>query len=365
MHACEPATLARVEALHEEIGQRAETVSRAIIQRVHDAIERRKLAERLVPLLRKQVWIALPSRIGGPLALPVLVHARITALASAFQLWRLTTAGFSLWRLGLLATTLFAALRGSLEVRGLLARIDEELAAPLADMTADVNRFLADRHLHAPAAAAPNEGSPDRELQQAVAAVPGAGAALARVFERLASVGETGRVTRELAPLVTEAIDRRAEEAASRCAGFFVQLFNVLPLAAIVHVAYEIVSTWVQRQWLPGNFYLHATAIFLLTLLPGYLLVCLNVGRQMRRTETLASILAAAEKLPPCGPAQALAALAGDLAAIVAGLRALRARAASVRGAIDVEFGVSEIGARVQAAKEESAQSAQSKNPSS
>src|SRR5262249_41464787 len=164
---------------------------------------------------------ALPSRVGGPLALPVLIHARITALASAFQLWRLTTAGFSLWRLGLLATTLFAALRGSLEVRGLLARVDEELAAPLADMSADVTRFLADRQLAAPSVGGPDDDSRDRDLQQAIAALPGAGTALTRIFERIASAGELGRVTRELAPLVTQAIDHRAEEAAARCAGFF------------------------------------------------------------------------------------------------------------------------------------------------
>lgn len=356
LHACEPTGLARIETLQGEIGQRARESNRAIIQQVHDAIERRRLADRLVPLLRKQIWVALPSRIGGPLALPILVHARLTALASAFQLWRLTTSGFSLWRIGLLATTLLAALRGSLEVRGLLARIDEELASLLADMAADVDRFLADRQLAA--VAEPVEEARDHELREAVAAVPGAGPALARVLDRLAIAGEPGGVTFELAPLVAQAIELRAEEAAARCAGFFVQLLNILPLAAIAHIAWEIGSTWVAKQWLPGTFYLHAIAIFLLTLLPGYLLVGINVGRKLRRAETLASILAAAEKLPPCGPARALAQTASELAAIAAGLRALRSRAASVRAAIDAEFGVSEIGARQQEPVQPALQSA-------
>ncbi len=346
LHACEAETMARIETLHREIEQREKEVGREIIQRVHDGIERRQLADRLVPLLRKQVWVALPSRVGGPLALPVLIHARLAGLASAFQLWRLTTSGFSLWRLGLLATTLFAALRGSLEVRGLLARLDDELAGPLADLESGVHRFLADRQLTLPAPSAGDESAPDHELQQAIAAIPGAGTALARVFERLAVGGEPSRVSRELAPLITEAIDLRADEAAGKCAGIFVRLLNVLPLAALAHITFEIASTWIQKEWLPGTFYLHAAAIFLLTLLPGYLLICVNVGRQLRKPETLSAILAAADRLPPTGPGQLLAAVRADLGAVLAGLRALRSRATSVRAAIDAEFAVAELGAR-------------------
>src|SRR5262249_7322317 len=152
-------------------------------------------------------------------------------------------------------------------------------------------------------------------------------------------------VARELAPLLTGAIERRAEEAAAKCAGFVVHALNILPLAAIGFAGYEIVITWLERQWLPGAFYLHAAAVFLLTLLPGYLLVYFHVSRQLRRTATLATMLAAADKLPPTGPARALAILRSDLAAVLNGIRSLRSRAASVRAAIDAEYGVAELGA--------------------
>ncbi len=348
LHACEPATLDRIAVLHDEIYAREKAVSREIVQRVHDAIEGRQLAGRLLPLLRRQVWSALPGRVGGPLALPVLIHARLTGLASAFQLWRITTGGFTLWRLGLLAATLFAALRGSVEVRGLLARVDDELAAPLADLSTDVTRFLADRQLTVRARPDDSSDPTDRELRDAVAAIPHAGHALARVVDRVTTAGEPSRITRELAPLVTEAIDRRAEDAAGKCVGFFVHLLNLLPLAAIGFAGYEIVATWLQKEWLPGAFYLHAAAVFLLTLLPGYLLICLNVSRQLRHTTTLAAILSAADRLPPTGPAQALTTIRTDLATILASLHSLRTRAASTRLAIDAEIGVAELGARVE-----------------
>lgn len=344
LHACEPATLARLEALEREIGAKADAVNHAIIQRVHDAIERRRLADRLVPVLRKQVWVALPARTGGVLALPVAIHARLAGLTSAFQLWRLTTSGFSLWRLGVLATSLFAALRGSIEVRGLVARLDDELSGPLADLDEEVRRFLADRQLTVSSAPG-SETALNQDLQQLSASLPGAGAPLARVLGALTAGGERSRVAGALIPLITEAIDRRAEDAAAKCVGPVSKSLNILPMAALAHTAYEVFQTWLQKEWLPGVFYLHATAVFFLTLLPGYLLICLNVSRQLRRTETLSSILAAADKLPPCGPAEALALVHADLTAILTGLRALGRRAATIRQAINAEFAVSELGA--------------------
>jgi hypothetical protein len=275
----------------------------------------------------------------------VAVHARIAGLTSAFQMWRLTTSGFSLWRLGVLATSLFAALRGTIEVRGLVGRLDEDLAGPLADLSEEAGRFLADRHLALPSASGSQEAALEQDLQQIAASLPGAGAPLARVLGALTVGGGQSRVARELAPLVTEAIDRRAEDAAAQCVGPFSRALNILPMAALAHTAYEVFNTWIAKEWLPGVFYLHAGAVFLLTLLPGYLLICLNVARQLRRTETLSSILAAADKLPPCGPAGALASVRADLAALLAGLRLLRQRATTVRQAINAEFAVHELGA--------------------
>ena len=315
-------------------------MNRAIIQRVHDSIERRRLADRLVPVLRKQVWVALPARTGGLLALPVAIHARIAGLTSAFQMWRLTTSGFSLWRLGVLATSLFAAMRGTIEVRGLVARLDDDLAAPLADLSDEAVRFLADRQLAAPSTSGSPEAALEQDLQQIAAGLPGVGAPLARVLGSLTGGGAQSRVARELAPLVTEAIDRRAEDAAAKCVGPFSRALNILPMAALAHTAYEVFNTWLAKDWLPGVFYLHASAVFLLTLLPGYLMICLNVSRQLRRTETLSSILAAPDKLPPCGP-QALAPCDPILRRF-AGLRPAAA-ATTVRQAINAEFAVHEL----------------------
>jgi hypothetical protein len=343
LHACEPACLKQIETLESEVAAKERDIGERIIGRVREGIGRRQMHERLLPLLRKRVWMAMPGRTPGLLALPVAIHARFSSIFSAFQLWRLATAGVSLWRVGLLATMLFQSLRGSMEVRGILAVLDDELAPGLDLMATEIRFFVEDRGLSVPAE---TPGVPmEEELQQIAGSIPIAGSPLARIVGLLANTGERGRVARELAPLLSAAIEARAEEAAARSVSWLTNLAHLLPIAALVHATFHVLRSWIAKEWLPATFYLHALAIFLLTLLPGYLVIYFSVARQLSKSGSLEAMLGAAEKFPPCGPAHALLLLHADLDAILSGLRRLRARALSVRAAINSEFGGAALGA--------------------
>jgi hypothetical protein len=113
----------------------------------------------------------------------------------------------------------------------------------------------------------------------------------------------------------------------------------------VLHTCYLIVQSWIAKEWLPGTFYLHALALFALALLPGYLLIYLCVARQLNKRGSLETMLGVVKNLPACGPAQALVLIHADLDAILSSLRLLRARALSVRTAINNEFGGSILGA--------------------
>ena len=345
LHACEPAWVQQVEALAAAVAAKEREIGERIIERVREGIDRRQLRERLLPILRKRVWAAMPGRTPGLLALPVAIHARISSIFSAFQLWRLATTGVSLWRVGLLAAMLLQSFRGAMEVRGILAVLDDELAPDLNHMATEIQFFLEDRGLSVPTEtpALPIE----EELQQIAGSIPMAGAQLARIVGLLAKSGERGRVARELAPLLNDAIEARAEEAATHSVGWLAALANLLPIAAVTLACFQVVQSWINKEWLPAAFYFHALAIFALTLLPGYLLICLCVARQLRKNGSLEEMLGAAGRLPACGPAQALVLLHADLNAILSGLRRLSARAVSVRAAINTEFGSAVLGSAV------------------
>jgi hypothetical protein len=333
----------QVETLAAEVAAKEREVGDLIIKRVSEGIERRQMCERLLPLLRKRIWMAMPGHTPGLLALPVAIHARISSIFSAFQMWRLATAGISLWRVGLLATMLFQSFRGTMEVRGILAVLDEELASELKRIATEIRFFLEDRGLSVPTEthAVPIE----EELKQIANSIPMAGAPLARIIGLLVKSGERGRVARELAPLLNAAIDTRAEEAATHSVGWLAAFANLLPITAVAHTCYLIAQSWIAKEWLPGTFYLHALALFALTLLPGYLLICLCVARQLNKRGSLETMLGVVKNLPACGPAQALVLIHADLDAILSSLRLLRARALSVRTAINNEFGGSILGA--------------------
>lgn len=343
LHACEPAWLTQIQTLAAEVVAKKQEIGERIIERVREGIERRQMHERLLPLMRKRIWIALPGRTPGLLVLPVAIHARFSALISTFQLWRLATAGISVWRVGLLVTMLLQSLRGSTEVRSILAALDEELAPELDRMATEVRLFLEDRDLSLPTEAPvlPIE----EEMQQIAESIPMAGRPLARIVGLLAKSGERGRVARELAPLLSEAIEARAEEAASRSVNWLAFIGNLLPIAAATHAIFQVVQSWIDKEWLPGVFYLHALAIFILTLMPGYLLICLGVSRQLRKCGSLDVMLGASGRLPACGPNEALVLLSADLEGILSGLRRLRTRALNVRDAINTEFGSATLGA--------------------
>ena len=345
LHACEPVWMQRVETLAAEVAKKEGEVAELIIERVREGIKRRQMGGRLLPLLRKRVWMAMPGRTPGLLALPVAIHARISSIFSAFQMWRLATAGFSLWRVGLLATMLFQSFRGTMEVRAILDVLDEELAPELSRISTEIRFFLEDRGISVPAEtrAAPVE----EELQQIASSIPMAGAPLAKIVALLAKGGERHRVARELAPLLNKAIEARAEETATNSVDWLAELANLLPITAVAHACFLIVGSWIAKDWLPGTFYLHAFAIIALSLLPGYLYICLCVARQLRKSDSLKAMLGAVDKLPACGPAQALVMLHVDLDAILSSLHRLSARAQSVRTAINTEFGNSALGATI------------------
>jgi hypothetical protein len=82
-----------------------------------------------------------------------------------------------------------------------------------------------------------------------------------------------------LAPLQA-AIETTAAEAARKCVGWFVGFMsNLLPTVVLGHIAWRVGYAWYEGAWLPWTFYGMALTIFLLSLLPGYLLIVLAVRR--------------------------------------------------------------------------------------
>jgi hypothetical protein len=56
-------------------------------------------------------------------------------------------------------------------------------------------------------------------------------------------------------------------------------LTNLIPTAFAGHALYRIGQAWFYAEYLPAAFYAMATALLLVSLLPGYLLLALRMRR--------------------------------------------------------------------------------------
>jgi hypothetical protein len=87
----------------------------------------------------------------------------------------------------------------------------------------------------------------------------------------------------ELLAPIQAAIESAAAVAARKSMGWFTALMaNALPTVILGHVAWRVGQAWYQAAWLPWNFYGMAITVFLLSLLPGYLLIVLAVRNRAK-----------------------------------------------------------------------------------
>jgi hypothetical protein len=70
---------------------------------------------------------------------------------------------------------------------------------------------------------------------------------------------------------------------------------NLLPTVVLAHVAWRVGHAWYQGAWLPWTFYGMAITVFLLSLLPGYLLIILAVRNRAKLPDSTMIAEATAE----------------------------------------------------------------------
>ena len=262
-----------------------------VVREMRSAIGVSRLGEMLTPMLRARAWVALQSSVGWPLALPVMVRARIAALGVAYQAWRIGGGGLSIWKLWGFARSLYRAWLGEMALESLLSPIEGRLRASLANVRQDVQRRFEDEKLRQ---ATPEVTPPS--WAEYFSEIGNSATPLIRPFLRLA-IGvatklQSSSVTRMMAPLVTSAVEERASHIAKlgrhRIWLFFLQ---ILPLAVLGHAAWRVGRTWWESHWLPGAFFTHALAFCLLALLPGTIALGWLIAARLRDKSAIQTVL--------------------------------------------------------------------------
>lgn len=277
-----------------EVLREAETSLNARVKEVYrTALASPAATEAVQILLRNQTWQDLAGRAGWIMGIAVWLKVRMTLVSSAWQLGRMFTRGPSVFGLAWLAVASVAgAMRGILPFRRLRAALGDQCRRALEEITVEARQRLEDLGFIAlqPAPAeAGGPGSPAGDSAgqqvtdawlQTVQAVPWVGKDAARAVAL--SLGNRTAGDELLAPVQT-AIESAASTAARKAMGWFTALMsNLLPTVVLGHVAWRVGHAWYDGIWLPWTFYGMAITVFLLSLLPGWLLIVAAVKNRAR-----------------------------------------------------------------------------------
>lgn len=337
-HACAGGMLENIRQLADELDEYRKSLSQQLLDRLVESVKVNQLDEKLVPLFRTQIWEHVPSAASGPIAIPVLIHARITTLVSAVQVWRMASTGFSFWRIGTLVSTMYRALRGTIELKGVLANLEGELR-PVLNEIQDRARERLDEHgfdVESP----DSDATTGEEVEAALREFPVLGRPLAKLGNIAWRVPEGARLAQRLAPALSSVIQMRATRAAHSSVNWLARASNILPWLVILHSSFLLLTNWLSGTWLPGSFYLHAAALFFLSLLPGYLMLRASVEKLARSIDSASMLSETPDRMALTAELATALKISGRLRMIHTDLVQLDRQATNLRDSISSEFGL-------------------------
>ncbi|SDB25727.1 Predicted GTPase [Desulfonatronum thiosulfatophilum] len=284
-----------IENFREQLLAHEQTLNNQVREVFSQVVHAAQSQDMLRRIIREQAWRSASGRVGGFLALPVWMRSRMAFSGLAYQLARMSTGGPSLGRMiraGWHAAK--AAWQGILPMQTLLKGFTSDQERRLLEIGRDAERILQDMgldqlHGREPDPAQDQVGRLGDE-EQAVWA--------ARFLRLLRSQGVIGPIRPSEDVRTREMFQERLEEAVvvsasnmvyTRLGMLHTLAGNLLPVLVFGHAAFRLVSGWIEGAWLPFDFYLTAVAVFLISLVPGYLLVSFSLTRRtdMPETDTL------------------------------------------------------------------------------
>jgi hypothetical protein len=232
-------------------------------------------------VVRELAWRYLGERIGWLMGLAVWLRARASVLNASFHVARL---GLGRWNLIGLArasvSVLHAMLRGMVPLQRILTAMGPKYREEIRSIQADAQRFLEDQQLagfvptgFAVSSSFDSADGPEHGGEAAQRGV--AGGLPSWVYQSLWDGGEG----HELEHLQTD-LDNLGQQTANRVGPWpLAVLTNLIPTAFAGHALYRIGQAWFHAEYLPAAFYGMATALLLVSLLPGYILLALRMRR--------------------------------------------------------------------------------------
>ena len=330
----------------KSIGKKEDDLTARVRDAYMEVFTRPEIEEIMRGLVRERTWQALSGRVGWIMGVVVWLKCRWDFSILAWQAGRLLRAApspFSLLFLG--ATAVGAFWRGILPLRKISAAISPETRARLQGIRAECRRELEDEGFSEEDGIAV-QGEPEADDARATwmevaKKIPVVGEAAANALQ---AVSKTKFYDGELMTPLQDAIEGAARSGAQRSIGWAHQIFaNLLPTVVLADAGWRFLKAWIDGNYLPWQFYGVAVAIFVFSLIPGYLLLVTAVNSRAK-PPAARQIVDTIQN--PAGIA-ALHSLRILLEAVVKNAESLKENTSRWRAALDEELPTRRFGARL------------------
>jgi GTPase SAR1 family protein len=280
-HAVDPALLRAVESKGQVLAARELELRGKVHAAYVESLKTPEAASAFRVVVRETAWRQLGSVCGPFMWLPIWLRCRFSMFWATYQVSRLTMRGLSIFGLvGIGLSSLFAALRGFMPLRQIVAALGPIYRQRMTEVRNDALRILEDEGLAR--LAAPEKEEDDAKKDEITALAAKAPAGLGSVVEKVLRGITLKGVDEEVLAQLENDVERLGAFAAQRTRGglfgFIVRwLANLIPAAMLGWILYRLGEAWLFNNPPPLSFYALALPLQLVSFIPGFILLSLRL----------------------------------------------------------------------------------------
>jgi len=273
-YALEPSALQAFKSYAEQL-RSAELRLEARLQEAYlIALSQSDCAEALKTLLREQVWLQCPERVGFFMSIPLWLRNRLASLGVSWSIGQILTGRASILGVaGIGISSLMSLLRGQLPYKKVAAALGTDFRTRVESIAEDSKRILED--LQIPFV---EEEEVPTETKHEVKGwgLIGLGSALESIAKQITRRQPEDEILEQLRGDI-ERLGQKIARSHFRITTSLIS--NSLPTLAFGDILYRTIMSWVNHNYLPWNFYGMAALVFLGSLIPGYLIVSQKIWK--------------------------------------------------------------------------------------
>jgi hypothetical protein len=282
LHALEPNLLDEIRDKAENLRKREQELNARVQGIYNECLQSSQLKQSFEQLVREASWRSLALECGPFLYWPIWLRNRFSALYATYRISRFMMRGPSFWgALGVVGSLFWSALSGSLPLWRVARAMGPVYRQRMETVQKSALRHLEDEGVAHLATVATGHAATAAKEDSIPAGT--ASGILENILRRLLPQGaDEEEIMTQLEKDVEHLGMVFSQRTMEGLRGLAVRILgNVLPLGMLGWVGYRLVYAWYISAYPDYRFYITAFVLFVLSMVPGFLLLSWLLGKQL------------------------------------------------------------------------------------